>query len=151
VIAFVFADLIVLPIVAIYVKYYGRAFALRIALLMFVTMVIGALVVDAMFGGLGLIPHVHPSRGRVFGSIGIDYKLFLNILGLAIFAGLLRISSRRSATDPVCGMKVDRAKGVRREQPGPDGTVFFCSEGCAERFERAAATRRPALPDGTAS
>src|SRR6185369_11210878 len=44
-IAFIFADLIVLTIVAIYVKYYGWPFALRITALMFVTMVVAALVV----------------------------------------------------------------------------------------------------------
>ena len=39
VIAFIFADLIVLPIVAAYIKYYGREYALRITALMFVTIV----------------------------------------------------------------------------------------------------------------
>ena len=43
VMAFIFADLIVLPIVLAYRKYYGRAFALRITALMFVTMVMAAL------------------------------------------------------------------------------------------------------------
>jgi uncharacterized membrane protein YraQ (UPF0718 family)/YHS domain-containing protein len=147
VIAFVFADLIVLPIIAIYVKYYGRAFAVRITLLMFVTMVIGALVVDVAFGGLGLIPHVHPSRTAIFGSVAVDYKLFLNVAAFGVFAVLLGICARRSTTDPVCGMRVDRAKGVRRESAGR--TVVFCSEGCAERFERAASD--PAGSGGRAS
>jgi uncharacterized protein len=42
VLAFLFADLIVLPIVAIYRKYYGTAYALRVVALMFVTMVAAA-------------------------------------------------------------------------------------------------------------
>ena len=46
VIAFIFADLIVIPIVLAYRKYYGTAFALRITALMFVTIVIAALIVD---------------------------------------------------------------------------------------------------------
>ena len=46
VLAFLFADLIVLPIIAIYSKYYGTPFALRITALMFVTMAIAALIVD---------------------------------------------------------------------------------------------------------
>ena len=46
VVAFIFADLIVLPIVLAYRKYYGTAFALRITALMFVTIVIAALLVD---------------------------------------------------------------------------------------------------------
>ena len=49
VMAFIFADLIVLPIILAYRKYYGWAFALRITALMFVTMVMAALVVDGLF------------------------------------------------------------------------------------------------------
>ena len=56
VLAFLFADLIVLPIVAIYRKYYGTAFALRITTLMYVTMVVAALIVAAAFAVLGLSP-----------------------------------------------------------------------------------------------
>ena len=43
VMAFIYADLIVLPIILAYRKYYGTGFALRITALMFVTMVIAAL------------------------------------------------------------------------------------------------------------
>src|SRR5207253_9109348 len=56
VLAFLFADLIVLPIVAIYRKYYGTRFALRIVALMLITMMVAALAVDAVFSALGLIP-----------------------------------------------------------------------------------------------
>src|SRR6476660_7317448 len=55
VIAFIFADLIVLPIVAIYRKYYGGRFAARIVALMFVTMAAAALAVDGIFSAAGLI------------------------------------------------------------------------------------------------
>src|SRR5947209_1285148 len=83
VLAFLFADLIVLPIIAIYRKYYGTRFALRIVALMFVTIVIAALVVDGLFSGAGLIPTgPRPSRGDIFGSIHVDYKLVLNLLGV---------------------------------------------------------------------
>src|SRR5256885_888020 len=57
VLAFLFADLIVLPILAIYRKYYGMAFTLRITGLMFVTMAIAGLLVDGLFSGLGAIPN----------------------------------------------------------------------------------------------
>src|SRR5215216_5156232 len=75
VMAFIFADLIVLPILAAYVKYYGMAFALRITALMFVTMVIAALIIDGVFSAVDLIPDARPSRADVFGSIEVDYKL----------------------------------------------------------------------------
>jgi len=105
VIAFIFADLIVLTIVAIYVKYYGWPFALRITALMFVTMVVAALAVDGLFGLLGLVPAgPRPTRADIFGSVQLDYKLVLNVLGLAIFSVLFWLTARddrrTSATCP---------------------------------------------------
>jgi len=132
VMAFIFADLIVLPIIAAYRKYYGTKFALRITALMFVTMVIAALIVDALFSGLGLIPDVRPTRAEIFSSIHFDYKLVLNVLGLFIFAALFYLTASRGVTDPVCGMKVDRAKALRLERDGE--THYFCSENCLDKF-----------------
>jgi len=115
VVAFLFADLIVLPIVIAYRKYYGTEFALRITALMFVTMVLAALIIEVVFGGLGLIPAgARPSRGDIFGAIHLDYKLALNILGLFIFATLMYLTRRGGVTDPACGMKVDRADAQPR-------------------------------------
>jgi uncharacterized membrane protein YraQ (UPF0718 family) len=96
VVAFIFADLIVLPIVLAYRKYYGTAFALRITALMFVTIVIAALIVDGLFGFAGLIPTgPRPTRMDVFGQIQLDYKLALNLLGTAIFVALFWLSRGR--------------------------------------------------------
>jgi len=94
VIAFLFADLIVLPIVLAYRKYYGTAFALRITALMFVTIVLAALAVDGLFSLAGLIPAARPTRADVFGSIELDYKLVLNVIGLIVFAALIHLSRR---------------------------------------------------------
>jgi uncharacterized protein len=134
VLAFLFADLIVLPIIAIYRKYYGTRFALRIVGLMFVTMVVAALIVDGLFSLLGLVPTgPRPSRGDIFGTISVDYKLFLNVLGVAIFGCLFWLTQRLGVTDPMCGMKVDRAKAVRKDFAGE--TFYFCSEHCLHAFE----------------
>ena len=135
VLAFIFADLIVLPIVAIYRKYYGSRFALRIVALMFVTMALTALVIDGIFSGAGLVPHSRPTRRDVFMPIGLDYKLVLNVLGLLVFAALIALTFRRGVVDPVCGMTVDRAKALRLERDGV--TYYFCGPGCRERFETA--------------
>jgi YHS domain-containing protein len=133
VLAFIFADLIVLPIVLAYRKYYGWSFTLRIVALMFVTMVAAALIIDVIFGPLGLIPTgARPSRGDVFGQIRVDYKLFLNLIGFAIFAALFWVTRRRGATDPVCGMQVDRARALTAEYAGH--TYYFCSEHCRDEF-----------------
>jgi YHS domain-containing protein len=128
VIAFIFADLIILPIISAYRKYYGWSFALRITALMFVTMATAALLIDTMFSATGLVPTTRPTRDQVFGEIALDYKLALNLIALAVFAGLFALTIRRGATDPVCHMTVDRSKALTVDYAGH--TYYFCSEGC---------------------
>jgi uncharacterized protein len=126
VLAFLFADLIVLPIVAIYIKYYGRSFALRITALMFVTMVIAALLVDGVFSVAGAIPTgPRPTRSDIFGSVQLDYKLFLNVLATVSFVVLFWLTARRrrrtrtgaQPTRPLwlAARGVKRPPGVRKE------------------------------------
>jgi len=138
VIAFIFADLVVLPIVAIYRKYYGTAFALRIVALMLVTIVLAALAIDALFGAAGLIPAVRPTRADIFASVRVDYKLATNVLGTAIFLALFALTIRRGATDPVCGMKVDRHSAVTSSDNGRK--YYFCSQHCADTFRASQAS-----------
>ena len=134
VMAFIFADLIVLPIIAIYRKYYGTSYTLRIVALMFVTMVLAALIVNGLFSLAGLIPTgPRPSRGDIFGTIAVNYKLLLNVLGLVIFAALFWLTVRRGVTDPVCGMKVDKAKAIRKDFGAE--SFYFCSEYCLHAFQ----------------
>ena len=102
VMAFIFADLIVLPIVSAYRKYYGWQFAIRITALMFVTMVIAALAVDGLFSAAGLIPTTRPSRDDIFGSVQLDYKLILNAIGSIVFAVLFWLSRRSTPAEPHC-------------------------------------------------
>ena len=134
VIAFLFADLIVLPIVAAYRKYYGTTYALRITVLMFVTMVLAALIIDGLFNALGLVPTgARPTRADIFSGLHLDYKLVLNLAGLGIFVALMALTVRRGVTDPVCGMKVDRGRATHKEVAGE--TYFFCSTHCLHAFE----------------
>src|SRR5260221_13016861 len=86
--AFIFADLIVLPIIAIYRKYYGWAFTVRIVALMLVTMIVAALAVDGLFSATNLIPTTRPSRDDIFGSVQPYYKLVLKRIRLVVFAAL---------------------------------------------------------------
>ena len=133
VIAFIFADLIVVPIVLIYRKYYGNAYTKRIVALMFVTMVSAALIVDGLFSAAGLIPQTRPSRAEIFSQVKIDYKLFTNVVGVAVFAAFFALTMRRGVTDPVCGMKVDKAKAIHMDFAGE--TFYFCSEHCLHAFQ----------------
>ncbi len=139
VLSFLYADLIVLPIMVIYRKYYGGRFALRISALMFVTMVAAALLVAGAMDLAGLIPSgPRPSRAGIFGAVRLDYKFALNVLATVIFVALFWLTQRRGATDPVCGMNVDRAKAVRRTVG--EEVVYLCSPECAAAFDATAAT-----------
>ncbi len=142
VLAFLFADLIVLPILAIYRKYYGTRFTIRITGLMFVTMMLAALIVDGIFSALGLIPNgPRPTRADIFSSIRLDYKLALNVLGVVIFTAMFWLTARRGVTDPVCGMKVDRDKAITKEIGGE--TYYFCSTHCLHAFLADSSSREP--------
>jgi YHS domain-containing protein len=99
---------------------------------MFVTMVLAALAIDLVFSGFGLIPSARPTTDDVFGSIEVDYKLALNIVATLVFAALIGLTLRHGATDPVCGMTVDKGKALRLERDGH--TYFFCSEHCRAAF-----------------
>jgi uncharacterized protein len=87
VIAFIFADLIVLPILNIYRKYYGWKMAGFLFVTFYAAMAAAALIVELIFGALGLVPTQRNAR-VVEASITWDYTTWLNIAFL-ILAGLL--------------------------------------------------------------
>jgi uncharacterized membrane protein YraQ (UPF0718 family) len=88
VIAFIYADLIVLPIIDIYRKYYGWKTALLIVGVFYIAMVGAALIVEFLFHGFGLIPQ-HRAARIVETSITFNYTAVLNILFLALAAFLI--------------------------------------------------------------
>jgi uncharacterized membrane protein YraQ (UPF0718 family) len=88
VIAFIYADLIVLPIIDIYRKYYGWKTALLIVGVFYIAMVGAALIVEFVFHFLGLIPQ-HGTAQIVETSITFNYTTVLNIIFLAIAAFLV--------------------------------------------------------------
>jgi len=87
VIAFIFADLIVLPILNIYRKYYGWRMAGSLFVTFYAAMAAAALIVELIFGALGLVPAQRNAR-VVEASITWDYTTWLNIAFL-ILAALL--------------------------------------------------------------
>ena len=85
VIAFIYADLLVLPIIDIYRKYYGWKVTGLIVAVFYVAIVLAALLVELLFQALGLIPS---ERGAqiVETSITFNYTTVLNIIFLAVAA-----------------------------------------------------------------
>ena len=85
VIAFIFADLIVLPILDIYRRYYGLKIAALLLLVSYAAMAGAAYIVESIFGIAGLVPP-HRSAQIVEAHITWNYTTWLNIvfLGLAM-------------------------------------------------------------------
>ena len=83
VIAFIYADLIVLPIIDIYRKYYGWKVAGLIVAVFYIAMALAALLIELLFDWLGLIPSQRSAR-IVETSISLNYTTVLNVIFLAI-------------------------------------------------------------------
>jgi uncharacterized membrane protein YraQ (UPF0718 family) len=88
VVAFIFADLIVLPILNIYRKYYGIKMSLFLLATFYATMVAAGYVIEILFGALGLIPEERNAK-VVEASVTLNYTTVLNILFLALAAVLV--------------------------------------------------------------
>jgi uncharacterized protein len=135
VIAFIFADLLVIPIVLIYRKYYGGRIAARLVAIMFGSIVVAALVVDGIFTALDLVPTHRPSIGSVTErAITLNYTAALNIVFLFVALALFGLTLRRGVKDAVCGMTVDRRATPHRSVHG-GATHYFCSAHCKKRFD----------------
>jgi uncharacterized membrane protein YraQ (UPF0718 family) len=88
VIAFIFADLIVLPVLNIYRKYYGLKMAGFLFVTFYAAMAGAALIVELVFGTLGLVPAERNAR-VVDATITWDYTSWLNIAFLVLAAALV--------------------------------------------------------------
>jgi uncharacterized membrane protein YraQ (UPF0718 family) len=88
VVAFIFADLIIAPILNIYRKYYGARMAMFILATFYATMAVAGYVIEIAFGGLGLIPDRASAKIPDQG-VSWDYTTWLNIVFLALAAALI--------------------------------------------------------------
>ena len=88
VVAFIFADLLILPILSIYRKYYGLRTAAFLAGTFYVAMVVAGFIVELVFGGLGLIPAQAAAKIPMQG-VSWDYTTYLNIVFLLLAAVLV--------------------------------------------------------------
>jgi YHS domain-containing protein len=152
VISFIFADLIILPIINIYRKYYGGRMSLYLLAVSYAAMALAGFLVGGAFQLLGLAPTNH--HVTVFETQPTwNYTTFLDIAFLVLMAvmawrfvttgglDMLRAHSRRPETgatlvrDPVCGMSIDPA--TTKEQIEYQGATYhFCSPGCRSAFAK---------------
>jgi uncharacterized protein len=145
VISFIFADLIALPLVLIYRKFYGTKLALQLVAVFWTVMAAAGLAVEGIFAAFGAIPSSRPAQ-IVHTSFEWNYTTFLNLIFLVIFGVLLWMHKNRArlgggqgyAMDPVCGMQVHQSTAPARATVG-GRTYLFCSDRCRDRFRESAA------------
>jgi uncharacterized protein len=89
VVSFIFADLIVLPILDIYRKYYGRQVALYILATFYVTMAAAGYVIDVLFSALRIIPTQRDNNTVFTEGPTLNYTTVLNIAFLVLAAVLV--------------------------------------------------------------
>ena len=87
VVAFIFADLIIVPILVIYRKYYGTKMMLFILGTFYATMAAAGYLTELIFGGLGLIPAGRHAK-VIEASVQWNYTTVLNIIFLLLAAVL---------------------------------------------------------------
>ncbi len=88
VIAFIFADLIVFPILKIYKKYYGMKMALFIFGTFYAAMAIAGYLVEGIFALLHLTPHIRNAK-VLEASVTFNYTTVLNIVFLVVAGALV--------------------------------------------------------------
>ena len=88
VISFIFADLIILPILVIYRKYYGTKMMLFILASFYLTMVLAGYAVELIFGGAGIIPATR-NASVLTATVSWNYTTYLNIVFFALAIALV--------------------------------------------------------------
>ncbi len=119
VIAFIFTDLIVLPILNIYRKYYGWGMTLFLLVTFFATMAVAGLAIDFLFDALGLIPSQRTAK-VVEASVTLNYKTVLNVLFLGL-AALLVVRFMRTG-----GPAMLRTMNAPRRDEAPAEVGYTC-------------------------
>ncbi|HLY67869.1 MAG TPA: permease [Chloroflexota bacterium] len=138
--SFIFADLITMPLLLIYRRYYGAALTLRMLALFWIVMSAAGLVTEYLFLAAGLVPQRRPAEIAP-AEFAWNYTTILNIVFLGVFglvAWLARNQQRFGgglgyAIDPMCGMQVQTANAPATAEL--DGQrYYFCSDHCMHHF-----------------
>lgn len=108
VLSFIYADLIVIPLLLIYRKYYGWRLALILSALLYIAMVAAGIIMDIVFSMLGIVPRAMPIATSMthHGPFEIDTTFWLNGVFLVIAAVLIYLAKkdvREPSSSNCCG------------------------------------------------
>jgi len=97
VVAFIYGDLLVVPLILIYVKYYGMRAALWIAGIFYLTMVLAGIIIDLLFNALGIVPTgPRPPSAVEHSMIHWNYTSWLDLIALGFFVAFFFLHLRGS-------------------------------------------------------
>ncbi len=102
VLAFLYADLIVLPLLDVYRRYYGWRMAAYIAAVFYATMVGAAIIVDVVFRTLGWLPLARPNVQAELTHFAFDHTFWLNVAAAGGAAALAVLARRAPARASHC-------------------------------------------------
>jgi len=94
VLAFLYADLIVIPLLDVYRRYFGWRMAAYIAVVFYVTLVLAGLIMDLAFTTAGLVPEPNPNIRAELTSFSFNYTFWLNVIFGALAAYLFWLNWR---------------------------------------------------------
>ncbi len=121
VVSFIYADLIVVPLIIIYGKYYGRRAATYITLVLFASMVVAGLVVDGLFSVLHLVPTgLRPASAISHARFAWNYTTWLDIAAIlvAAFLAMVHFRGQRSMSDHAHSHHAPVAQDANSHQAG---------------------------------
>jgi uncharacterized membrane protein YraQ (UPF0718 family)/YHS domain-containing protein len=140
-ISYIYADLVALPLVLIYKKFYGTRLSIKLVAVFWLTMSISGFITEKLFNAFGVLPKHHALVAHA-SRIGNNFTSWMNLIALLISIAIIALYLTRDksdkspyAKDPICGMQVEKATAAATFTH--EGTTYyFCAPGCMESFKK---------------
>ncbi len=115
--SFLFADLLIVPIIDIYRKYYGWRVTLRLLPVFYVSMVLAGYAVEFAFDAIGLVPK-HRAANVPMSGVGLNANTVLDVIFLILSAIMLRRFMTTGGPKMMAMMSGDGGSGHHAHQHG---------------------------------
>ncbi len=139
-ISFIFADLVALPLVLIYKKFYGVKLSMKLVAVFWFTMSVSGFLTEKLFNLFNVLPTHHALMLHA-SHIGNNFTSWMNLIALIVSMAIIFLYKTRNsgiasayAKDVICGMQVEKATAVATfEHEGVK--YYFCAPSCMESFK----------------
>ncbi|MBS64232.1 permease [Salinisphaera sp.] len=100
--AFIYGDLIVIPMLLVYRQYYGTRLALQLGAILYIAMVLTGFLIDVVFTLGGWAPQATATAVGSMTFFKLDYTFWLNLVFIVVGLGLWRLSKQAKAPAHCC-------------------------------------------------